>query len=389
MKYVMTTEGFDILTAKLEKINRKGKKLGADVIEPKNVKKIQKRVEGFDYVVFEEMIEFDLEVTAPVVDGYKIIATMDNKEDVGKNIIHMSYGIDIDAHDLSDFTERTVCDHCGYRRKRRTTYILQDAENNYIQVGKSCLSDFVKGDIRSLVHYASLEINPDEIEKEVKTTREKSGRTLDDIKLAEKFSIPFKTYLAVQIELVETEGFIKAEFGERSTAKKAWNTVMLGTQPQKIKALETEHAELMETVIEWAKSKNDATNVYLHNISVIASREVLNFKECMYAGSIYQVYKREMERNSQPTQTEKGYVGVVNENINLSVKVIKIAPFTTRQGRTAFTIFLQDSNRNELVMFANTEMFTEGEVYNISCKVTNHKVYNGKKQTQISNVNIL
>jgi hypothetical protein len=84
--------------------------------------------------------EVTLVGSAPVLPGgWALIATIDHSGE-GGNIVHI-FDETFDDHSLWDAAPD--CDHCGYTRQRNTTWIVRNADGDTVQVGTTCLVDFL------------------------------------------------------------------------------------------------------------------------------------------------------------------------------------------------------------------------------------------------------
>lgn len=87
------------------------------------------------------------------VSGYEFIASLEYKEELRKNLVKK-------APNTADIPEmyltRTYCDHCKVDRFRKYTVLLKNTETNeYVQVGKSCVKDYLGCDVNSFTAYFS------------------------------------------------------------------------------------------------------------------------------------------------------------------------------------------------------------------------------------------
>ena len=137
------SENIEKLTKKVDQINKKAVKNGlvpmvleiGDVIETHH----EKQLGGLQYTTLSYPVTISGEY--PAINGWKCIAKIDHRD--GVNIISI-----YDEIDVSKWRERKpTCDHCGHNKIKVQSYLIQNIESNEImQIGKSCISDYIQGD---------------------------------------------------------------------------------------------------------------------------------------------------------------------------------------------------------------------------------------------------
>ena len=96
------------------------------------------------------------------------------------------------------------CDHCGFERKRSNTYIVQHDDGSTLQVGSSCIDDYIgEGTLASVMTAFDIHafiINTDEFDEMA------LGVARDTLR--EQTDIAF--YLALAAEQISLTGFVPA-----------------------------------------------------------------------------------------------------------------------------------------------------------------------------------
>jgi len=133
----------DELKAGVEAINKRAAKLGCKPVfltvgenrmvelPRKNQDDAPKYYKEFDVVVEGE---------TPKLDGWNFVASLLHfyGDDVG-NIIQGVPGVDVPK----EYRDRgPVCDHCNKNRRRNKTFVLENDDGRFVQVGSTCLGDF-------------------------------------------------------------------------------------------------------------------------------------------------------------------------------------------------------------------------------------------------------
>ena len=129
---------------RLNKLIKRSKKLNSEPIGFKTLNTILVPITeyGEETGGFETYFEIEVTGTAPKLEGWDFIGTIDhNRDDSGKvvNLLRNVPGKSI-PHKYHDVG--TNCDHCGKNIYRKDTFIVEK-DGDTKQVGRSCLKDFL------------------------------------------------------------------------------------------------------------------------------------------------------------------------------------------------------------------------------------------------------
>ena len=139
-KYTLVKELLPLFVEKMDKLSNKFSKYG-------NCSFTQS-----DYYLCEDENHYwygytlvDIEVDAYYKLGdYEFVASLEYVDETKENLIKK---ISDDVFVPSIYKTRNECDHCKTNRNRKYTVVLKDKDNNYIQVGKSCVKDYIGVDL--------------------------------------------------------------------------------------------------------------------------------------------------------------------------------------------------------------------------------------------------
>lgn len=376
--FKMSLLGYNNLLKKLKDLNKRADKLGVEHVFPEVVRMYTDIITedgSVDGVVeVRQMVEFTLEGNKPVVNGYRVIAVLENVK--GENIVRFLVGEEDEAHNVYKYRRRVDCDHCNHNRQRKHTYILQEEiTGRYLQVGRTCLKDFLQGDITYLVRYAEIDI--DKIEEEAVARGE----------VAEPTYIGIEDFVAVTIEHVNTYGYTPTRnFG--STCNSVWNDFYtpIGSKGKFpiVETIAKNRGEAQE-IIEWAKLNGESENTYLYNLSVIAKDGLVPSSRRGLAASMVVAYHKSKQGDVEPVKRSE-YVGTVGEKIQTSATVEKVLTFEGSYGEVDMILF-KDDEGNILKWTTSTDhKMEEGQLRRIVGKVKDHSEYHGTKQTTLIRV---
>jgi hypothetical protein len=78
------------------------------------------------------------------ISGWSFMASIDHSMGDDVSLIHSSPQAREEKLSFSAYAERgSICEHCGHNRQRKQTFILRHEDGRMIQVGSSCLKDFL------------------------------------------------------------------------------------------------------------------------------------------------------------------------------------------------------------------------------------------------------
>lgn len=136
-KYSVYEPNLNTLTAKLTRLNAKLARINVAPITWKQVGHHDEPHPSIENAVVR-YIDLEVEGVIPTENGWSFIATIVHTDD--GNIIRCVPGYEVPV----EFRDRpTWCDHCKTNRVRRDTYIVRHTDGRVMQVGSSCLAEFI------------------------------------------------------------------------------------------------------------------------------------------------------------------------------------------------------------------------------------------------------
>ena len=151
-------EKLDGVKTSIDKMNVRARKLGVPEIAftvTEETETEKRLLPGYDpqidnaddWTVYVHFTFCVLDGKAPKLDGWSFVAALDHDTAGGAlPIIKRSprdeaQGVDLDSYRRAE----NVCDHCGYKRDRLKTYIVVHDDGRTMQVGSTCIKDFLGG----------------------------------------------------------------------------------------------------------------------------------------------------------------------------------------------------------------------------------------------------
>jgi hypothetical protein len=392
----------NLLTEKVEAMNRKAVKLG--------LPKIESRVTGVEQVkvyytyldeegnkrttskfYWDRKYSVELIGDALKLPGWAFVGTLQHTP--AGNVIRSVPGQEIPA----SFREGgPKCDHCQKRRNRNDTYLVRNEQGEIKQVGHSCVRDFL-GHV-SPQHLAWLATMLAEMEalggepgsggwgkRRIHTTEFlnicaaltlEKGFVSRAASQACKGDVPLVTTSALAFEIM---------FPDEGKVRK-------GTAP----SVEITDAaiKLADDSRAWVATLSGGSD-YLHNLKVISSKETLEQRDLGLIASLPAAYQKEVLKIEQQRREHKEravskHFGEIGQRAVFELKVSKIvtlAPsqFARREDEYRYLYLFEDAQGNRAAWFASSKQdFEEGKTYQVKASVKCHDEYKGEAQTVLA-----
>lgn len=340
---------------------------------------------------------------APQIEGYNLIAMLERLE--GQNIVKR-FNAGTEDETTIDFEElayrTTECNHCNSNRARKYIMVLQDVTNGeIIQVGKACLKD-----------YTSSNFSAEQIAKwfeELDMLSELTNVTEVDMSSGGYYQTLFNLdeIIAISIEFTESKGY-QPSSSAMSTKQEVngflfqKNLKEYKDMPKAYELVEKHMSKIQEVKEHFTTNK--ANNDYTHNLKVILSTRLTEYKNFGYIVSAYSSYLKAMgregtdwetmkrEREAEKAQREaehqnnlqSQYVGEVGKRETFELTYDGGISFENMYG-TGYIHKFKDCNNNVFIWGTNKELtIDKGETVSIVGTVKEHKEFRDVKQTAIT-----
>lgn len=328
--------------------------------------------------------------TPALVGGWRFVGSIEHA--VAGNLIHGD-----DERLVSYRDAAPDCDHCGLRRDRSKTVVLVNEAGELVQVGTSCLKDFLgyHGDPERLVRLF------EEFGAFEDSDREWFGRRSPDL-------WPTVAVLAMAAGVVRCRGFVpRSAYGSVPTVD-----VVLVLSRVNSRALTTETmAEIMEglrpdqdadaamvaNVQAWIAGIDPGTNEYLGNLKTVASAEMVEVKHWALLVSAYGAEHRDRDRAVRAAEKAQKaaealtseFVGSVGDKVELAVKVeyVRSVAGYGYNSPDSKLVVMTDGVGNRFKTFAAGafgRVAEEGWTGTIKATVKKHETYEGRRETLIT-----
>lgn len=319
--------------------------------------------------------------------NYRLIGIIDHKESMVRSVPEEEipkqyFGVD------------SKCDHCNHKRYRVETFIVQNEEGEYKQIGRSCLKDYLGID-GNHVSYVFSALYPDVREYDE-----------DDY-----FGGGYGEIFWNIKELIECSVVAVNRFGWLSQS--AWNGNNMTTSSRVKLYLDppffqgkyyecTEEEILIPTeteveeakkVMEWAKNIDDETiNDFLYNLKTIASKDSVTNRYFGMACAMFIAYKKahdliEKKEKRANEDAKSEHIGNVKDKMEFGEVTVEFSKIMETQWGYSTLLKFRDAEDNILIWWASgNKQLDVGEKVNIKGTIKKHDEYNNVKQTIITRV---
>jgi len=368
----------------IDKLNQRARKLHQPEIQMQQLGDELVQIMGEHDGLKSRVYTLQITGETPGIDGWKFVAALTHEET--GNIVKAFAEVP-EQYRMA----RNDCDHCGIDRNRKQTYVLQDDDGNYKQVGSTCLKDFTGYvDIHAVASFC-------EGWHDLEQTLEEGEE--DGFGGGSSFFIDAKIYMAFVLKVCDGKPFIsktKAQENQCPSTSEIALEYMLGAKEN----ASQEQIEKAAEIIAWAQEyfvtkKESRMTDYDWNCSVVIFKENLNHKDLGLFASIFSIYQREtgrkIENECKTSESLSVWLGEIGGKIiNISTVVSYINSFEAQWGTTYLYKFV-DTTGNILTWFASSWQYLKigDRVIIEKATVKNHDQYNGEKQTVITRAKII
>lgn len=405
--YFVPSWRVDQVQVKLDKLVRRGKKLGCTPIAYSVgesrvycVEHSQKVSSDGNSVEFSEILKSFTQVEvsgeAPKFDGWRLVARLLHAGQTGadQTIVNAVPGETVPPQFR---TSGCRCDHCQKDWVvRKDTFVVAKGDE-YKQIGTSCLRDFLghtspDNTVAMATYYSEViaaVFNPDAEEREedhfglwvrdgiVKSLPEVLAIVAAHHRVFGWFSrtVAEKMDKVPSVCTVERVIFCKAV----SDDDKALVKQLTSTEDDEANAVKA---------IEWAKSITGESD-FEHNLKSIATSGHASHRTMGLSCAIYGAWRKavEVEASRKIAAETSIHIGTVGERIILhEIKVLSARCIGEGQFGATWLIKLTDDEGNAMTWFTNEEKLTAGSIVSIKATVKKHDEFRGVKQTLLTRV---
>lgn len=376
----------EAVEAKIEKANRRAKKLGVDGFKLIHGEPYQKRVSDEHEWPERFVTMIPLTVEGPVikVPGWSLQGRVDFED--GGILVNARPGTALPPRFRSI---KPICDHCKSDRQRNAVFVFQaEGDGHYMQVGRQCLRDFM-GVSPEAALWAASEFGGifDDIDEELQRGGGSAGHE----------TVSLSDVMAAAACAVRLGGFFSRKAADEKGGVPTSSAVHEILFPPKILARGQERPpkpedvdkEKAQKVIEWVQStwgaKEDPSD-YEYNAVELTSREAVRPKRIGLLTSLIAAYDRAMGEQVERAKRVNAHVGEVGQRRDFVLTYSGETWFDTSFGSMVIGRF--ETPEGLVVYKGGTPFWSDeikaGDELKITGTIKAHDDYKGTKQTLIS-----
>lgn len=352
---------------RIEQLKRVAERIGGSVVAKKvNEEVVEIEYDGRQYKAIYHNYEVNSE--SPRINGFEFVAILERIGD--KNLIkHINK-----EHELPEGLEErgNYCEHCNSNRNRRILFIIKDTKSNKImQVGKSCLKDYI-GHV-SADDIANLYKNIETIDEIPLTTSVREWAHYNTIEV-----VAFSAYFT------DIYGYESVD-NKLSTKDRVYDAITLDYDDMSHIIKDKGYYEVAEDVLEWirgSKSNND----YMVNLRTLAESQLVAQHHMGYMVSAYSSYLRSNNTNRKDEhKNESKYVGKVGDRCEFELQLSGMFSFETQYG--TMRIYKFTDNLDNVFIWKTSTVIRDlelGDKVIVTGTIKEHKEYNNERQTVLT-----
>jgi len=380
LKYDIPAINFYGLKSRINQLNRRAPRLGCEPISLNVLRTYSKEktdpITRLPYT--QSRMEIEIIGESPQLEGWCLLAAVETLAN-DENLVRCVPGCTVPEQYRSTDMH---CDHCGTNRRRREVFILRHEDGRTVQVGRTCIADFL-GHVSAstLASRAEYLMSADSLAEEAESDHYRTGEIYLDIS-------HFLGTVAICIRRLGWESRGKTE--GMATADIAWS--ILNSNDKFIEefirenniVVEERDVELAKNALEWARKLEDG-NDYLYNLGVACRQEHVNWKTIGIVASAIAAYQHNCEKQEKKGQ----HVGEVGKRMDFEVTVKRLRYFDSDWGVRTMALF-EDKSGNHLVWWASRGLdLEEGDTLTLRGTIKKHDDYKGTPQTIVQRCKIL
>jgi hypothetical protein len=320
------------------------------------------------------MVHVTISGNPPKYDGWTFLARADWAD--GGMVLFTAPGVD--GIDRSGITEGS-CDHCGINRYRKSTYIVRSDNGEQVQVGSTCLKDFL-----------GWNTNPVWVMPPSDNDLFGEGGFGHS---APVYSVD--TILAAAWACIEQFGYVRS--GDEGATKGTVLAVLDPRTPaerelaQKILPHVAESASAATMIREFILSDEfSGYGEYVTNLKNIARSEFVEPRFVGFLVSAPQAWAKSRERSlikqRENNELTNEFLGEIKDKLELPVTLKSIRFIEGQFGVTSLYSFVTDDG-HLVKWFSSRAVFRDGDVdrsFTLKGTVRKHDEYNGTKSTVLT-----
>lgn len=313
---------------------------------------------------------------APVVEGWKIAGSIDYT--AGFNVLKAFEEVPDVYRDCTPF-----CDHCSTRRvKKKTVLIKNEQSGEIMQVGTSCLKDFLNTSVADEIYFCNFWTD---LQDNIGNDEYFGGRDENVLEV--------DSALYVAAMMVRNFGFVSTKSYDLTSTALRISIFLFGSSKDREEMLREikfdDEADITRAkqVKEWVL-ENQSNNDFFHNLKGFMGQEYMNPRYISYVAGALSAHEKYLGRVNEYVELKNEHLpGVsVKDRVELSLTVKRVTPTEGFYGTTYVHTF-HDAEGRTVTWFGSKKLPVDtGETVSVKATIKGFGEYNGRKQTSVTRV---
>jgi hypothetical protein len=380
-------ENLDKFEKRVNKLNKLSKKLNLVPIEYKITGEHFEKIKEDEsdprqiyfipdnQIIIVKIFEIELTGELPQIPNWEFVGVIEHQKEM--NVIKKMANVEIDK---KYYKVGCTCEHCKTNRVRKTTILVKNVKTNeFKQVGKSCLKDYLGHNALECFEWINTVNCLDEFDSS------------DFIQRMKYFDI--ESILLMTVNHLKLNNFISGrasmETGEQSTASYI-NCNYINFNYNRV--TEEEKTEV-KAIIEFIKNIELTNNDYVNNLVSLCSNRYFDIKNIGYVVSMVPYYEKEMkkikERELRKNSNISKFVGSIKDKIEKELIYVNCFGYETQWGWNHLFKFIDAENNVYIWSTTKGLIANEGDKIKLKGTIKKHKEYMEEKQTYLTRCKIL
>jgi hypothetical protein len=336
-EFEVPSHNVEYLEKKIEKLNKTAAKLGCSPITLTKSSPYSKKIKNGEYrkdgtyqdPTFMEHIKVSVNGEAPKLKGWTFVGKREPMEGSDSIMAKSAPGSDLPKEYSDDHGLK--CDHCQKRARRNETFVVKNDEGKHMEVGRSCLKDFLgHANPEKYADFAAALYDVESVFSELANPDYEGGYGRAVMTFATR------SVVAAAIHSIKQRGFVSRQY--ESEGKTATSTaVNLHMNPPKkdpqdfIMPVTKQDYDDADKAIEWMKAHPKADKEeFWTNISKISSGEHMPLRYSGYVSAGANTYLKELGavKDKEGMMKTVKNEGLGQEGDKVSVKGTVVSSFS-------------------------------------------------------------
>lgn len=377
--WTLSPAEFDATREKVEKLNARAVKRGftgrLELIGERQEVKRETAIGPVTEIIYKTRIAGE----PPSYNGWRLLATVDFI-DTGM-IVNTAPGID---HVDRSLVEQGKCDHCKQHRNRNKCYLVGNDQGTQLQVGSTCLKDFLGWDTRPTF------LDSESVREDIDGFLGGGGYW--------PRSYATESVLAAAWATIKLDGYVRASDWEK-TPTKHMVSMILDPTPKQERDLRERYGLLREESLDVARQTREfilsdefsGDTEYVLNMKTALASDTVDPRHFGLVVSAPQAWAKHRERTlireREKSETVNEFLGSVKERLrNLKVQVKNISWHPGDFGTATLYTMVTD-NGHLIKWWASDDKLGEtvtDEWHTITGTVKKHELWQDQKSTVLT-----